>query len=79
VTIAGQECGAVEVPFVLRMISSGGMDVARDPGSAVSDDYKPPFEFQGSIHRLIFEIPDRGPKAETEARKAQIKSDMARQ
>ncbi|HUN50230.1 MAG TPA: arylsulfatase, partial [Candidatus Sulfotelmatobacter sp.] len=79
VTIAGQECGAVEVPFVLRMISSGGMDVARDPGSAVSDDYQPPFEFQGQIHRLVFETPDRGAKAEADARKAQIRADMARQ
>ena len=34
VTIAGQECGAVEMPFVLRMISTLGMDIGRDPGSA---------------------------------------------
>jgi arylsulfatase len=43
--IDGAACGQVEVPRVLRMISSYGMDAGRDSGAAVSDDYAVPFEF----------------------------------
>ncbi|HYM29812.1 MAG TPA: arylsulfatase [Candidatus Cybelea sp.] len=79
VLIGGKPCGSVEVPFIFRMISTSGMDVARDPGSAVSDDYRPPFAFQGTIRRLVFEVPDRGARAEAAARKTQAAVDMARQ
>jgi arylsulfatase len=59
VAIDGVECGVVEVPTVLRMISSNGMDAGCDRGSAVSDDYSAPFEFEGEIKRLVFEMPER--------------------
>lgn len=79
VLIDGEVCGQIEVPRVLRMISSYGMDAGRDSGSAVSDDYQAPFDFQGSIRRLIFDMPRRPRRAEQQARDAQQASDMARQ
>jgi arylsulfatase len=72
-------CGNVEVPTVLRMISSAGMDAGRDAGSSVSDDYEPPFDFQGQIKRLVIELPERSRRAEAEAQTAQMKTDMSRQ
>ena len=59
VFIDGVACGSVEIPKILRMISSNGMDAGSDSGSAVSDDYQAPFNFQGKINRLVIEMPDR--------------------
>jgi len=77
--IDGAACGQVEVPRVLRMISSYGMDAGRDSGAAVSDDYAVPFEFQGSIRKLVFEMPRRNKRDEKDAREAKMRSDLSRQ
>ncbi len=77
--IDGAACGQVEVPRVLRMISSYGMDAGRDSGSAVSDDYQAPFDFQGRIQRLVFEMPKRPRRDEQQARAAQQAADLSRQ
>jgi arylsulfatase A-like enzyme len=79
ISIDGKPCGAVEIPKVLRMISSTGMDAGRDPGSPVSDDYPSPFDFGGRILRLVFETPERGRREQAEAQKAEAKAAMARQ
>jgi arylsulfatase len=79
VSIDGVACGRVDVPKVLRMISSNGMDAGRDAGSAVSDDYQVPFDFQGTIKRLVFDLPRRPKRDEREARAAQQASDLSRQ
>jgi arylsulfatase len=79
VLIDGEECGSVEIPFVLRMISTLGMDIGRDPGAPVSTDYAAPFAFEGTIKRIAFDLPERGAEAERQAERAQIKADMARQ
>ena len=79
VSIDGVACGQVEVPRVLRMISSYGMDAGRDSGAAVSDDYTVPFAFEGSIRQLVFEMPRRNRRDEKAVREAQQRSDMARQ
>ena len=79
VTIDGVACGSVDIPIVLRMISSSGMDVGRDTGLAVSDDYTAPFDFQGAFRRMIFEMADRSPRAERQAQAVQMAVDMARQ
>ena len=79
VSIDGVACGSVEVPTVLRMISSNGMDAGCDGGSAVSDDYQEPFRFEGEIRRLVFEMPERSRKDEAEAQKAQAAAAFARQ
>lgn len=79
VSINGDECGSVEIPKILRMISSNGMDAGCDAGSAVSDDYSAPFNFQGKIARLVFDMAGRPPKDEAEAQAVKAKVEMARQ
>ena len=79
VMIDDVDCGSVEVPTVLRMISSNGMDAGYDGGSAVSDDYVAPFRFEGRIRRLVFEMQDRSRKDEADAVKAQAAAAFARQ
>ena len=79
ISIDGKACGQVEIPTILRMISSTGMDAGRDPGSPVSDDYAAPFEFQGKIVRLVFDMPERSRRDETSAQSAEAKAAMSRQ
>jgi arylsulfatase len=79
IAIDGKPCGSVEIPRILRMISANGMDAGRDAGSAVSDDYQAPFDFQGRIRRLMFEMPERSGKDERAAKVAEIKAAVARQ
>ncbi|NRA04535.1 MAG: arylsulfatase [Myxococcales bacterium] len=54
--IDGEECGAVPIPRILRMISSTGLDVGRDGLSGVTDDYAAPFPFSGKIAKVVFEL-----------------------
>ena len=77
--VAALSIAPSQIPFVLRMISALGMDIGRDPGAAVSTDYVAPFAFEGTIKRITFDLPDRGPEAEKQAERAQIRADMARQ
>jgi arylsulfatase len=79
VSIDGVACGSVDIPKILRMISSNGMDAGCDGGSAVSDDYHGPFHFQGKIARLVFDMPGRPAKDEAEAMAVKAKVEMARQ
>jgi arylsulfatase len=77
--IDGQACGSVAVPQVLRMISSFGMDAGRDSGQAVSDDYTAPFDFQGRIRRLQFEMPARARRDEQVSRRIKAEYDLGTQ
>ncbi len=78
--IDGKDCGSMEVPFVLRMISSTGMDIGRDGLSPVTEDYTPPFPFSGVIRRLRIDLPEYRPASE-EKMEAAVKQrvEMARQ
>jgi hypothetical protein len=59
----GAEIGAVTIPEMAAMVSSTGMDVGRST-APVCHDYAPPFEFQGTIRRVVFDIRPRTPKTE---------------
>jgi arylsulfatase len=78
--IDGRECGTVEVPFVLRMLGSTGMDIGRDSLSPVTNDYPAPFPFAGTIHRLEVNLLERRSSSEVkeDAETAQ-RTEMARQ
>ena len=79
-SIDGSDCGSMEVPFVLRMISSTGMDIGRDGLSPVSDDYRAPFPFSGVIRRLLVDFPEYRPPSEEKVDAAVKKrAEMARQ
>jgi arylsulfatase A-like enzyme len=79
VSIDGIDCGSVEIPKILRMISSNGTDAGCDAGSAVSDDYAAPFRFDGKISRLVFDMAGRPAKDEAEALAVKAKVEMSRQ
>jgi|MDSW01.1.fsa_nt_gb hypothetical protein len=34
----------------------GGYDIGMDQGSPVTNEYKPPFEFSGTINKVIFDV-----------------------
>jgi len=74
------EAGSIDIPGIMRMISAQGMDVGRDPGSPVTDDYKAPFPFTGDIKKLVIDIPKRlRPDQKEEAQKAEEQVEMGRQ
>ncbi|MEO6045421.1 MAG: hypothetical protein ABIQ47_16090, partial [Tepidiformaceae bacterium] len=52
----GAELGTTEIPFIVRMLGSTGLDIGCDRLSTVVDDYKGPFAFEGAIRRATFQI-----------------------
>lgn len=78
--IDGRECGTMDVPFVLRMISSTGLDIGRDGLSPVTDDYQGPFPFNGVIRRLVVDLPKYRPSTEEKGDAAvRQRTEMSRQ
>ena len=74
-TVNGDLCGFVDLPFMMRMISSIGASVGRDHGSAVSARYEAPYEFTGELHEVVIELGSRTAlETQTTAR-----SEMSRQ
>ena len=49
----------IEIPKVVRMLGSTGLDIGRDALSPVVDDYDAPFPFTGTIERISFHIRSR--------------------
>ncbi len=68
-------CGSVELPFMMRMISSIGASVGYDHGSAVSARYDAPYEFTGELHEVVIEL---GARTSAETQTA-AKAEMSRQ
>jgi arylsulfatase len=56
-SINGKECGSIPIPYLLRILSSTGMDIGQDSLSPVTNDYKGPFKFSGVIHRVVIDLP----------------------
>ena len=75
--IDGKECGSVHTPSVLRMISASGLQIGRNNLSPITTDYKPPFEFKGTIKRLKFELLRYIPKPEDNQNR--FKAEMVKQ
>ena len=63
----GQELTAIDIPKIVRMLGSTGLDVGRDALSPVVDDYDAPFPFTGTIDRITFRIRSRADAAEVAA------------
>jgi isocitrate dehydrogenase kinase/phosphatase len=51
------------IPEMAAMVSSTGMDIGRST-APVCHDYEPPFDFPGTIRRVVFDIRPRTPKTE---------------
>jgi arylsulfatase len=67
--IDGEECGQVEFPFAMRIISSLGPSVGYDHGSPVSDRYSDEFAFAGRLERVDIQLVSERP-ADAEANAA---------
>lgn len=52
----GADAGSVDVPQIVRILGSTGMDIGRDALSPVVGDYDAPFPFDGRIERVTFDI-----------------------
>jgi arylsulfatase len=73
--VDGRTVAAGEIPRLLFVISSQGMDLGRSL-SPVTADYAAPFAYGGVLKEVIFEIPGRAPPGEV---MAQVRAEMARQ
>ncbi len=70
------ECGTIEVPFVMRIISSLGPSVGSDHGSPVSDRYDDAFPFEGTLELVEIQlVSERAPDGDAAA----ARETMARQ
>tara|TARA_B100000959_G_scaffold18326_2_gene17710 strand:- start:554 stop:1198 length:645 start_codon:yes stop_codon:yes gene_type:complete len=58
--INGEQVGKMEIPFVIRLLGSTGMDIGRDSLSPVSEKYSAPFPFEGMINQVVVHLPERG-------------------
>jgi len=76
--VDGAECGAIELPYVMTIISSIGPSVGYDHGSPVSDRYDGPFAFEGHLERIDIQIVT-GKAADPNTVAAEARSTMARQ
>ncbi|MEM9135404.1 MAG: arylsulfatase [Actinomycetota bacterium] len=76
VSIDGEPCGRGAIPFYMRMVSSVGSSLGRDHGSAVSDRYRAPFAFTGTLHDVTITLPRRRSRSEAAANAA---GEMSRQ
>jgi hypothetical protein len=78
--IGGAACGAVDIPFVMFIVSSIGPSVGYDHGSPVSDRYPSPFAFAGTLDRVDIQIVSaRDAAAEAANADAIARAEMSRQ
>ena len=79
VVIEGVECGRVEFPFVMRVISSMGSSIGFDHGLPVSRRYSDAFAFEGTLHRVDIELAQSRKAASADEAAAAQRAGMARQ
>jgi arylsulfatase len=79
VVIEDEECGSVDVPFVMRMMSSIGPSVGYDNGSPVSERYDGPFPFAGHLERVDIQLLSARPSEAAGNAATDERSTMARQ
>jgi arylsulfatase len=58
-SVDGEDVGGTEVPELVRMLGSTGLDIGRDALSPVVDDYEGPFPFTGTIESVVFTVRSR--------------------
>ncbi|MDZ4824858.1 MAG: arylsulfatase [Actinomycetota bacterium] len=73
--IDNEDCGSLEIPYVMRMMSSTGPSVGYDHGSPVSELYDGPFPFEGRLERVDIQLVSIAPDDAATAER----STMARQ
>ena len=71
-----EDLASIEIPKIVRMLGSTGLDVGRDALSPVVDDYDAPFPFSGTIDKITFAIRSRADAADVAA---VAKTEMAKE
>ncbi|UCG70151.1 MAG: arylsulfatase [Thermoplasmata archaeon] len=59
--IDGNECGSIDVPLALRIISTTGLQIGINNLSPITNDYKAPFKFMGKIKYINFKSQPSNP------------------
>jgi arylsulfatase A-like enzyme len=79
--IANKLVGQVDLPWTvpLALGLGSGVAVGRNPGSSVTTQYAPPFEFTGRIHSVTVDVSGKMHQDTEEEKKAFAKAAMARQ
>ena len=77
--IDGTDCGELELPFAMRMMSSVGPSVGYDHGSPVSERYDDAFRFGGTVHEVVVQLVSERPRENAEDAAADARSAMTRQ
>lgn len=75
-----EEVGRIELPFIMRVISSVGPSVAYDHGSPVAHDYanrSDGFPFEGSLDSVTITLIDT--KKDPKIAESQVRAEMGRQ
>jgi arylsulfatase len=73
----GQTDIPVTIPLCLGL--GGGLNCGRNPGSAISSLYQPPFEFTGRIYKVIADVSGQMIQETEDEAKAKARVAMARQ
>ena len=70
----------VQVPYVMRTISSTGLDIGRNSLSSVTNDYKTPFFLTGTIKKVNIKLPRyRKPSEIRKEAETQFRAEMTKQ
>ena len=78
--VDGVAAGHVDVGLYMRMISSVGVSIAYDHGSAVSTRYRAPFPFAGTLHEVEIQlVAKQDQAAEAETSEAEARAAVSRQ
>jgi arylsulfatase len=78
-SVDGATLAKGNIPRVVGMLSSTGMDIGRAI-APVNREYDPPFAYPGRIERVVFELPERPSEADKKAEaEREARAAMARQ
>ena len=73
--VDGEQVAQTRIPKLLFVLSSIGKDLGRSL-SPVNDDYQAPFNYCGTIRRVVIALEEKMPRGEVRAR---MRAEMARQ
>ncbi|MCJ7709360.1 MAG: arylsulfatase, partial [Chloroflexi bacterium] len=56
--VDGEAIGGGELPVTIPLMMglASGVSVGQDSGAPVTDEYKPPYAFTGTVHRVVYDV-----------------------
>ena len=78
--VDGEACGRIDIPYLMRMMSSVGADIGRGTTSAVSKEYEGRFPFGGVLGELEVVVdPSRSEREREAIAQARLEAEFTRQ